>query len=147
MEKEVVIREVKKNDYPAIADLSCQLEHDMTKEEAKERINNVIKDPTQTIFIAESRKEILGYVNVVARYELLSGVQSRIEGLVVDQKARGLGLGKLLMKKAEDWGKEMGSKTMKLVSNSKRIDAHKFYEHIGYLKTKEQAAFKKFLGD
>jgi len=141
----IIIRTVKKSDAKRIASLSVQLEHSMSESEAKERLAVILKNKTQALFVAQDKSEVLGYVSVSANYELLNGVQCRIGGLVVDAQARGRGLGTKLMAKAEEWAKSKGSKTMKLSSNVKRIDSHRFYEKIGYLKTKEQAAFSKKL--
>lgn len=142
---QVTIREVKIEDAPFIAKLSLQMDHEMNENEARERLAKIMEDKTQVLLVAEVEGKVLGYNSVSANYELLNGIQARIEGLVVDENARGLGLGRTLMEKAEDWAREKGSKSMKLASNSKRIEAHKFYEKIGYTKAKEQAAFKKVL--
>ena len=131
----IIIRTVKKSDAKRIASLSVQLEHSMSESEAKERLAVILKNKTQALFVAQDKSEVLGYVSVSANYELLNGVQCRIGGLVVDAQARGRGLGTKLMAKAEEWAKSKGSKTMKLSSNVKRIDSHRFYEKIGYLKT------------
>ncbi len=141
----IIIRTVKKSDAKRIASLSVQLEHSMSESEAKERLAVILKNKTQALFVAQDKSEVLGYVSVSANYELLNGVQARLGGLVVDSVNRGKGIGKRLMKEAEQWAKSKGSKTMKLNSNVTRVDAHRFYEKIGYLKTKEQAAFSKKL--
>lgn len=146
MEKELNIREASVADALAIAELSRQLGHPITNEEAQERIEKISQEKDQKIFVAESSgKSVVGYVNVVAFFELLSGVQGRIWGLVVEEKARGTGVGKKLMEKAEVWAKRRGSKMMKVNSNVTRADTHTFYEKIGYSRYKEQAIFKKIL--
>ncbi len=142
---EVTIRKVEAADAPKIADLSQQMDHEMTAKEAQERIAVISSDSSQALFVAEYDGKVLGYVSVFVNYELLSGVQARIGGMVVDDSTRGLGLGRKLMEMAEQWAREKGSKTMKLASNMNRTEAHKFYEKIGYTKAKEQAAFKKAL--
>jgi ribosomal protein S18 acetylase RimI-like enzyme len=143
--RQVNIREVKMEDAPAIAKLSLQMDHDMTEEEAKERIAKILEDETQILFVADVDGEVMGYNSVSANYELLNGIQARIEGLVVDESTRGMGVGRMLMEEAEEWAREKGSKSVKLGSNVKRVEAHKFYEKIGYTRAKEQAAFKKVL--
>jgi len=142
---QVTIRTAKLEDAKDIAKLSLQMDHDMTEEEARERLENILKDNTQVLLAAEVDGKVMGYNSVSASYELLNGVQARIEGLVVDESTRGLGLGRKLMERAEEWAKEKGSKSMKLPTNVKRIEAHKFYEKIGYTKTREQIAYKKIL--
>lgn len=139
----VDIDECKITDAEAIARLSLQLGHELSVAESSERLKLIANESTQKLFVARVDNKVSGFVSVTAHFEILSGRQARIEGLVVDEKVRGLGLGKKLMTRAENWAKEQGSKTMKLNSNSVRKEAHNFYEKIGYEKYKEQAVFKK----
>lgn len=142
---EVKIREAKIEDSQAITDLTLQLEHDITLDETKERLEHILKDKSQVILVAEVNNKVLGYANVKVNYELLNGIQARLEGLVVDSNTRGLGIGRKLMEKVDDWSRKQGSRTLKFVSNMKRVEAHGFYEKIGYEKSKVQQQFKKVL--
>ncbi len=142
----IVIRKVRTEDVKFIADLSDQLGHGLTEKEANERVGKIMKDRNQAIFVAEHVGErILGYAYVILVYELANGYQARLEGLVTDEHARGIGLGRRLMGQVEKWAKKKGSKTLKFVSNIKRTEAHGFYEKIGYEKSKVQQQFKKTL--
>lgn len=142
----IVIRKVRIDDVKFVADLSIQLGHELTEKEAAERVSKIMKDRNQAIFVAEHVGErILGYAYVMFVYELANGYQARLEGLVTDENARGLGIGRKLMEQVEKWAKKKGSKTMKFVSNIKRVEAHGFYEEIGYEKSKVQQQFKKEL--
>ena len=142
----IIIRKVRVEDAKFISELSLELCHVMTENEAKERLAKIIKRRDQVIFVAEHVGErVLGYAYVVLIYELLNGNQARLEGLIVDDVARGMGLGQKLMKSVEAWAKKKGSKTLKFVSNIKRIEAHGFYEKISYEKSKIQQQFKKEL--
>jgi len=143
---EVKIRKATEKDAKKIADLACQMGHSMTEAEAKERVTSIDRQKDYNLlFVAEEDSNILGFVSVYITDEILNGPQARIGGLVVDSNARGKGVGRILMTAAEDWAKEKGSQTMKLSSSMERVEAHKFYEKIGYTKSKEQAAFKKTL--
>ena len=66
-----------------------------------------------------------------------------IEGLVVDRTYRGRGIGKLLLTRAEEWARANGCLLVRLRSTAARIDAHLFYEHLGYVKVKTQFSFAK----
>jgi len=111
----------------------------------KERLEKIIEDPEQVIFVAKDSGRVLGFVSVVAFWEILSGHQGRVWGLDVDENTQGKGIGRALMDRAEEWAKEQGCVSMKVNSNVMRTGAHKFYEKIGYIKYKEQAIFKKKL--
>lgn len=45
----------------------------------------------------------------------------------------------------EAWVVSIGQNKIVLSSNITRLDAHGFYEHMGYRKTKQQFAFEKKL--
>lgn len=59
----------------------------------------------------------------------------RITSLVVDPTARGQGLGRALMKVAEDASVQAGCGLLEVTSNARRTDAHDFYRHLAYKQT------------
>jgi len=63
---------------------------------------------------------------------LLTGKTVEIGGLIVDKKYRRKGVGRLLMKKSEEWGKSNGCDSVLLATQVKRSEAHLFYSCIGY---------------
>jgi GNAT superfamily N-acetyltransferase len=54
--------------------------------------------------------------------------------LAVSEKTRRGGVGAALVKKAEDWALSHGITYIVVSSNMRRLDAHAFYENIGYYK-------------
>ena len=61
-----------------------------------------------------------------------AGAVARVTALVVDDRARGQGIGRALMEAAERWGSERGCVLLEVTSNRRRTDAHAFYERLGY---------------
>lgn len=59
----------------------------------------------------------------------------RITALVVDQAARGRGLGRRLLAHAESALAAAGCGMIELTSHDRRVDAHRFYLAVGYAKT------------
>lgn len=59
----------------------------------------------------------------------------RVTALVVDEAERGTGIGKALMRGAEEHCRASGCGLLELTSNTRRADAHAFYERIGYERT------------
>ena len=53
---------------------------------------------------------------------------------------QGQGIGSVMMEHAIGFARERGCKSVKLTSNLKRTDAHRFYERLGFEKT--HAGFK-----
>jgi GNAT superfamily N-acetyltransferase len=61
-----------------------------------------------------------------------AGPVGRVSALVVDAEVRGRGVGGAMMAAAEQWAAERGCILMEVTSNQRRVDAHRFYEGLGY---------------
>lgn len=57
-----------------------------------------------------------------------------LEGIVVDEKHRGHGIGTALAKKFIELAKGKGCYKIVFTSSHKRVDVHKFYENLGFKK-------------
>ncbi len=64
-----------------------------------------------------------------------------MNGLVIDEHHRGMGIGKLLIERVKHWAKEKGNDKIALHCNIKRTEAHLFYEHLGFTEVKQQKNF------
>jgi GNAT superfamily N-acetyltransferase len=62
---------------------------------------------------------------------------------VVDETARGQGVGSALVAAAEAWGKAQGFRKARLLSRSTRADSHRLYLRLGYSITKTSCVFDK----
>jgi GNAT superfamily N-acetyltransferase len=72
------------------------------------------------------------------------GAVGRLTSLVVDDTARGIGVGRALVHAAEAIFAAQGCAMVEVTSNMRRTDAHAFYEHLGYSGT--NLRFTKTLG-
>lgn len=59
----------------------------------------------------------------------------RITALVVDNHLRGRGVGRALVGAAEEMLTRTGCGLIEVTSNMRRVDAHAFYERLGYERT------------
>ena len=99
----------------------------------------------EAVFVAEEEFQLLGFIHV-ERYEVLYfESMANILGLAVKKIFQKQGLGKALLLAAEKWAQENEIYLMRLNSGINRIDAHGFYEHLGYVSEKEQKRFLKRL--
>lgn len=65
----------------------------------------------------------------------------QIEAVRVDSTVRGAGLGGALFEWAQNWGREQGATIAQLTTDAARLDAHRFYERLGY--TPSHVGFKR----
>jgi GNAT superfamily N-acetyltransferase len=76
---------------------------------------------------------------------LESGYRVEIVGLIVGEGYRRSGIGRALVRQAERWALNIGSDTMVVRSNTKRIGSHNFYPALGFSGVKTQAVYQKRL--
>lgn len=65
-------------------------------------------------------------------YRTPSGVRARIEDVVVDESARGLGLGRALTRAAIDLARSRGARSVDLTSRPSRVAANELYRSEGF---------------
>ena len=130
------IRRAIPSDSAALAALSTQLGYPTQPAEAAERLGN-----DGAVLVAEDDGAILGWIHVCGIRFFQSPPFAEIGGLVVDEAARGKGIGRLLVEAAVRWAAEQGYGKVRVRSNVVREDAHRFYEREGFRRVKTQAVF------
>jgi ribosomal protein S18 acetylase RimI-like enzyme len=80
----------------------------------------------------EAEDLILGSLTL-AWFRIPTGVRAWIEDVVVDEAARGHGVGDLLNRAALDRARELGAKTVDLTSRPSREAANRLYQRIGFV--------------
>jgi len=75
---------------------------------------------------------ILGSLTL-AWFRIPTGVRAWIEDVVVDEQARGHGVGELLNRAALDRARALGAKTVELTSRPSREAANRLYQRIGFV--------------
>lgn len=141
-----IIRPATLADAPQLASLAAQLGYPSAAEQVRERLSDILEDATHAILVAEDQsRRIAGYIEIFPFRTI--GAEPRIEiaSLVVEEYRRSQGVGRLLMKHAEEWGRSRGFKEAGLRSNVIRERAHRFYENLGYRVNKTQRSFRKLL--
>lgn len=142
------IREAKMDDMPMIAHLSGILGYSDDQTVVLERFKAINADNRHTIFVAESDShEIAGWIHVLPRILLLSRPIAEIGGLVVSEKHRRNGVGKMLVEHAEAWTIKQNYEGLIVRSDSKREEAHHFYPNIGFNFIKNQKVYIKFFNE
>ncbi len=142
----VAVRRARLEDAAAITDLCGQLGYPSTAAAVEERLRQVLPREDHALYVAElTGGPVAGWVYVFGHPLVESDARAEVAGLVVDAAQRGSGIGRLLMRQAEGWAREKGYRTVSLRSNVIRVQAHAFYESLGYTSPKTQKAFRKNL--
>jgi GNAT superfamily N-acetyltransferase len=133
-------------DAAEIARLAGELGYAASVEAVQARLALLLAHADHRISVVERDRNLLGWIAVERRCTLESGERIEIAGLVVDARHRASGVGRLLLKDAEDWAQQLGFELICVRSNVLRDAAHPFYERQGYVRRKTQHFYVKALG-
>jgi GNAT superfamily N-acetyltransferase len=143
---EIRIRTPRIEDAASLARLSTQLGYPATPEQVIPRLEGIIRDPMAVLFVAEMESgNAVGFIHVMHQHLIEYDPRAEIAALVVDEECRGLGIGRALLARAEEWALERDCRVLHLRSKISRAAAHAFYEGLGYEHFKTQKAFRKDL--
>ena len=141
----VRIRRARLQDAERLAELSGQLGYPASRAEIVQRMKRMHPAGQHAIFVAETGKNVTGWLHVSVTPLLEVDLRAEVNGLVVDEHQRSLGAGAQLLRAAEQWAAKKGCKSMSVRSNVVRERAHGFYLQQGYEHYKTQKAFRKTL--
>lgn len=103
----------------------------------------ILSRPDHVAFVAtNAAKEIIGWIHAFHSLHIESLPFVEIGGLVVDEKHRGEGVGKALINEVKEWSIKQTIFTLRLRTQVKRLDAHKFYRALNFTEVKEQKVFQ-----
>jgi GNAT superfamily N-acetyltransferase len=143
----LTIRPAAPGDVLSIARLCEQLGYPASQNDVRRRLASISQGaPPAAVYVAQlPGGEVAGWVHIYRCAGLLLPPYAEIGGLVVDEAQRRRGIGHRLMEEAEAWARQHGCQQVRLHSNMVRVEAHHFYERIGYQAAKAQRVYCKSL--
>jgi len=99
-----------------------------------EELREMVTSPSNSVFIARDPDQggrIVGSLTLVV-FRIPTGVRSWIEDVVVEDAARGKGIGETLTRAALERAAELGAKTVDLTSRPSREAANRLYQRVGF---------------
>jgi len=138
----IEIRPATPQDASAVSALLGELGYEVAPEAAAlrlQRLNHTGSDPT---FLAHENGQALALV-ALHRCRMLQYAKPvvRITALVVHDRARRRGIGRLLIDHTLRWAKQTGCELVELTSALDRAEAHAFYRDVGF--TASSLRFRK----
>lgn len=115
------------------------IESDFRPDPRRQRrgLRAMLSDPARrAVLVAERGGALVGMVTaqlVVSTAE--GGVSCWIEDMVVEERARGCGVGSCLLHAAEGWARERGATRLQLLADRANRPALRFYRRLGWLGT------------
>ncbi|MDO5532778.1 GNAT family N-acetyltransferase [Sutterella sp.] len=131
-------RKARPSDYADIRALICALVDDALEPDAFARIlGQQISDPNRYCLVCEEEGHVLGVLNLRFEQQLHHAARvAEILEFVVSPKLRGRGVGRALLRKAEEVAREAGCVMLEITCGCDRLNAHKLYESEGMKRTK-----------
>jgi GNAT superfamily N-acetyltransferase len=97
------------------------------------RLERLVTDPAVTLLVALHGEQIVGTTTVIV-YTTPFWIKARLDEVVVDEAARGKGVGEALIMAALEIGRNAGAQVAELQSGrgENRKAAHRLYERLGF---------------
>lgn len=136
----VVIRKAAEDDLINILELYKQPDMDdgevLPPDRARDIFSRIKSYPDYNVYLAEYNGEIVGTFALLIMDNLahMGAPSAVVEDVVVRKDLQGRGIGRQMMIFVMDYCKSIGCYKVFLSSNLKRVNAHKFYESLGFKK-------------
>jgi aminoglycoside 6'-N-acetyltransferase I len=147
----VNIRQVSANDAVAWVAMRARLWPDADKEDLARETRAFVegsKSMLDTVMVAEEGSGPIGFIEITIR-AFSDGCDSmpvpHVEGWFVEESARGRGVGRALMRAAEDWARARGFTELASDSELDDAGAQSAHKHCGFEEVDRIVKFRKTL--
>ncbi len=96
-----------------------------------ERLEAIVADPAVSLLVARDDMQIVGTTTVIV-YTTPFWIKARLDEVVVDEAARGKGVGAALVKASLDLARKKGVEVVELQSGLQREAAQRLYVRMGF---------------
>jgi GNAT superfamily N-acetyltransferase len=96
-----------------------------------ERLQAIMADPASTLLVARNGDEIVGTTTLIV-YTTPFWIKARLDEVVVDEAARGKGVGTALVKASLEIARRKGVEVVELQSGVQRVAANRLYPSLGF---------------
>jgi GNAT superfamily N-acetyltransferase len=141
-----VLRRALRDDVPAIVELLAEDELGTGRDGAAGGVEPYLgafdaidTDPAHLLVVAETGGEIVGtlQLSVLPSLPHRGAFRAQLEGVHVRADRRGGGLGAAMVGWAVEEARRRGCAEVQLTSQKRRVDAHRFYERLGFARSHE----------
>jgi len=112
---------------------------------SRAQLTALLADPAITLLVASDEGAIVATATVIV-YTTPAWVKARIEDVVVDENARGRGIGEALVKRCIEVARARGARVVELQSARRREVANRLYPRMGF-ELRESNVYRMTLGE
>ena len=138
----VLFRLATRDDLPSIVrmladdDLGSQREQyaDPLPESYYSAFEQIDSDPNHELIVAERDGEVIGTLHLIflPSVSFQGKLRAQVESVRVDKRFQSQGIGSEMMKWTMERATQRGARIIQLTTHKTRIDAHRFYERLGF---------------
>lgn len=110
----------------------------------RDDLTALLSSDASILLMARGRDGHIAGMAALIVYRVPTGVRARIEDVVVDESARGSGVGLALVERALEIARAKGADGVALTSNAKREAANRLYQKAGFKRWETNVYFYKF---
>jgi GNAT superfamily N-acetyltransferase len=130
------IRPARAGDSARIGELLAELGYMASAEQVRERLAATSPLPALHLVAQSSSGTVVAYLSAcLLPYFPDGSTLCRITALVVASTERRTGVGAALVDAAAEYARHHGCAALEVTSADRRIDAHRFYEDLGFSRT------------
>ncbi len=96
------------------------------------QLEAIVDSDATTLLLARDDSTVVGSLTL-ALFRIPTGLRAWIEDVVVDDDARGKGVGRMLNEAAIDHARRAGATTVDLTSRPSREAANRLYQRLGFV--------------
>lgn len=132
----VTLRPARQADTGQVALLMTELGYPSSEADVKDRLDRSLASRTSCCLVAEREDEVVGLMSAeLVPYFPTGSTICRVTSLVVSSRHRRRGVGEKLITAAAKFAREHSCSGIEVTSAVRRVDAHRFYERLGFSRT------------
>ena len=120
---------------PALVEAFVRLTPQLSKSNpppAEDQLRQIVESPATVLFMAVDGDGRYVGTLTLALFRIPTALRAWIEDVIVDEAARGQGVGEALNRAALERARQVGAKTVDLTSRPSREAANRLYQRIGF---------------
>ena len=141
-QQEVIFRLATRADLPSIVRMLADDELGSQRERIEDPLpqsydvafEQISQDPNHELIVAERNRQVVGTLHLMflPSVSFQGGLRAQVESVRVDTLFQSQGIGSEMMKWAMERAKQRGAHVVQLTTHKSRLDAHRFYERLGF---------------
>jgi ribosomal protein S18 acetylase RimI-like enzyme len=132
----VTVRSARETDAEQVASLMTELGYPSTAAGVEGRLRGSLNSESSCCLVAQANNKVVGFMSVeLVPYFPTGSTICRMTSLVVSSRHRSRGVGETLAEAAATFAREHGCSGIEVTSAERRVDAHRFYQRLGFVRT------------